>query len=109
MHDELLRSTKLFVDEMTAPVLDPGRGRTKKGYFWVLARDDRPCAHSQSSAETASPFNRHTPNRWSGQKKLALPGATVKLRDAPIPAGGPNDGSSRRTAVFRREDPPSGA
>jgi transposase len=42
MREELLRSTKLFVDETTAPVLDPGRGRTKKGYFWVLARDDRP-------------------------------------------------------------------
>jgi transposase len=23
-------------------VLDPGRGRTKKGYFWAIARDDRP-------------------------------------------------------------------
>jgi transposase len=42
LRDELLRSTKLFVDETTAPVLDPGRGRTKRGYFWVLARDDRP-------------------------------------------------------------------
>jgi transposase len=42
IRDELLRSAKLFVDETTAPVLDPGRGRTKKGYFWVLARDDRP-------------------------------------------------------------------
>jgi transposase len=42
MRAELLRSTKLFVDETTVPVLDPGRGRTKKGYFWVLARDDRP-------------------------------------------------------------------
>src|SRR4051812_16808060 len=41
MREELLRSTKLFVDETTAPVLDPGRGRTKTGYFWVLARDDR--------------------------------------------------------------------
>jgi transposase len=42
LRDELLSSAKLFVDETTAPVLDPGRGRTKKGYFWVLARDDRP-------------------------------------------------------------------
>jgi hypothetical protein len=25
-----------------APVLDPGRGRVKKGYFWAIARDDRP-------------------------------------------------------------------
>ena len=42
LRDELLRSTKLFVDETTAPVLDPGRGRTKTGYFWAIARDDRP-------------------------------------------------------------------
>ena len=42
MRAELLSSTKLFVDETTAPVLDPGRGRAKRGYFWVLARDDRP-------------------------------------------------------------------
>ncbi len=23
-------------------MLDPGRGRTKTGYFWAIARDDRP-------------------------------------------------------------------
>lgn len=42
MREELLASTKLFVDETRAPVLDPGRGRTKSGYFWAIARDDRP-------------------------------------------------------------------
>ena len=40
--DDLKRSTKLFMDETRAPVLDPGRRRTKTGYFWSLARDDRP-------------------------------------------------------------------
>ena len=30
------------MDETTAPVLDPGRGTTKTGYLWALARDDRP-------------------------------------------------------------------
>jgi len=40
--DNLRNSTKLFMDETTAPVLDPGRGKVKKGYFWALARDDRP-------------------------------------------------------------------
>ena len=35
-------STKLFADETTAPVLDPGRGRTKTGQLWAYARDDRP-------------------------------------------------------------------
>jgi len=38
----LKRSNKLFMDETTAPVLDPGRRKTKTGYFWALARDDRP-------------------------------------------------------------------
>ena len=40
--EHLKRSGKLFMDETTAPVLDPGRGVTKTGYLWALARDDRP-------------------------------------------------------------------
>jgi len=39
---KLKQSSKLFMDEITAPVLDPGRRKTKTGYFWALARDDRP-------------------------------------------------------------------
>lgn len=39
---DLKRSTKLFMDETPAPVLAPGRRKTKTGYFWALARDDRP-------------------------------------------------------------------
>lgn len=42
LKENLKQSTKLFMDETTAPVLDPGRGKVKKGYFWALARDDRP-------------------------------------------------------------------
>ncbi len=46
IHERLLlklkASTKLFADETTAPVLDPGRGRTKTGQLWAYARDDRP-------------------------------------------------------------------
>ncbi len=34
-------SSRLYVDETTAPVLDPGRGRTKTGYLWAVLRDDR--------------------------------------------------------------------
>jgi transposase len=40
--DNLKASTKLFADETTAPVLDPGRGRTKTGQLFAYARDDRP-------------------------------------------------------------------
>mgnify|MGYP000892265335 FL=1 len=39
---DLKRSSKLFMDETRAPVLDPGARKTKTGYFWALARDDRP-------------------------------------------------------------------
>jgi transposase len=46
VHARLLKkltgSAKLFADETTAPVLDPGRGRTKTGQLWAYARDDRP-------------------------------------------------------------------
>jgi transposase len=38
----LLTAAKLAVDETPVPVLDPGRGKTKTGYFWAIARDDRP-------------------------------------------------------------------
>jgi transposase len=38
----ILGAGKIAVDETVAPVLDPGRGCTKKGYFWAIARDDRP-------------------------------------------------------------------
>jgi transposase len=42
LREILLGSARLAVDETPAPVLDPGRGRTKTGYFWAMARDDRP-------------------------------------------------------------------
>src|SRR5437868_10970007 len=40
--NKLKASPKLFADETSAPVLDPGRGQTKTGQLWAYARDDRP-------------------------------------------------------------------
>jgi transposase len=40
----VLSSNKVFADETTLPVLDPGRGRTKTGRLWCYAVDDRPWA-----------------------------------------------------------------
>ena len=37
----MAESTRLYVDETTAPVLDPGKGKTKTGYLWAVLRDDR--------------------------------------------------------------------
>jgi transposase len=42
LREIMLASTRIFADETVVPVLDPGRGRTKQGYFWAVARDDRP-------------------------------------------------------------------
>ncbi len=53
LHDYLVRSLKasprLFCDETRCPVLDPGRGKTKTGFMWALARDDRPWGGSPAS------------------------------------------------------------
>jgi len=48
--DNLRASSKLFADETTVPVLDPGRGKTKKGQLWTYARDDRPWGGSAPPA-----------------------------------------------------------
>jgi len=50
LREMMLASTRIFADETVVPVLDPGRGRTKQGYFWAIARDDRPWAGDQPPA-----------------------------------------------------------
>jgi len=76
MREELLRSTKLFVDETTAPVLDPGRGRTKTGYFWALARDERPW---QGGAPAAVVYS-YAPGRRGDYALALLKGYTGVLQ-----------------------------
>ena len=50
LREMMLASTRIFADETVVPVLDPGRGRTKQGYFWAMARDDRPWGGSEPPA-----------------------------------------------------------
>src|SRR6187549_3284189 len=38
----VMGSTRIFADDTTLPVLDPGCGRTKTGRWWGYAIDDRP-------------------------------------------------------------------
>jgi transposase len=38
----VLSSPKVFADDTTLPVLEPGRGRTRTGRLWCYAVDDRP-------------------------------------------------------------------
>jgi transposase len=48
LHELLLATVltypKLFADETPLPMLDPGRGKTKRCQFWAVAMDDRPWA-----------------------------------------------------------------
>src|SRR4051794_10449419 len=50
LHRHVMSSTKIFADDTTLPVLDPGRGRTKTGRFWGYAIDDRPWSGSTPPA-----------------------------------------------------------
>ncbi len=50
LRERVLGSARVFADETVVPVLDPGRGRTKRGYFWTVARDDRPWGGSDPPA-----------------------------------------------------------
>jgi transposase len=43
-------SGKLFADETTVPVLNPGAGKTKQGFLWAMLRDDRPWGGSDPPA-----------------------------------------------------------
>ena len=70
MREILLASPRLFADETTMPVLDPGRGRTKKGYAWAIARDDRPWGGTDPPAVVF----RYAPGRGAEPAKALLAG-----------------------------------
>src|SRR5436305_5936024 len=46
----VMSSTRIFADDTTLPVLDPGRGRTKTGRLWGYGIDDRPWGGSTPPA-----------------------------------------------------------
>src|SRR3954470_24071883 len=46
----VMGSTRIFADDTTLPVLDPGRGRTKTGRLWGYAVDDQPWGGSTPPA-----------------------------------------------------------
>ncbi len=68
MHEILLASPRLFADETTMPVLDPGRGQTKKGFAWAIARDDRPWG----GADPPAVVFHYAPGRGAKHPKVLL-------------------------------------
>lgn len=103
MTERLKRSGKLFMDEATAPVFDPGHGKAKTGYLWVMLRDDRPCAETiRQGSSSPTPRAAAGPMRsgcWkgSGASSSSTPvaattgcprtGANVGLRSGWLIAG----------------------
>jgi hypothetical protein len=93
--EHLKRSRKLFMDETRAPVLDPGRGRTKTGYVWAFAREDRPWA----GRETPAVAEHYAPRRGAAPAIKPLAGfhgllqvdgyAAYQALAGPARAGGP--------------------
>ena len=70
MREILLASARLFADETMMPVLDPGRGKTKRGYAWAIARDDRPWGGTDPPAVV---FH-YAPGRGAEHAKALLDG-----------------------------------
>ena len=66
----LLAAPRLFVDETRAPVLDPGRGKTKSGYFWAVAQDQRGWAGTEPPAVAYT----YTPGRGADHATALLKG-----------------------------------
>jgi transposase len=99
LHDHLVcqlkASPKLFCDETRCPVLDPGRGKTKTGFIWAIARDDRPWGGSDPPAVAYS----YAPGRGGEHAVKLLDGfngtlqvdgyAVYKKLAAPSRPGGP--------------------
>ena len=105
IREDLLGSAKLFVDETKAPVLDPGRGRTKTGYFWAIARDDRPWGGSDPPAVVYS----YAPGRGSEHASALLKdfrgilqtdGYVAYKSVAGSPGGGRRDGRRRHPGAL---------
>jgi hypothetical protein len=70
LREIVLASARVFADETVVPVLDPGRGRTKHGYFWAVARDDRPWGGTDPPAVAY----RYAPGRGTEHARALLGG-----------------------------------
>ncbi|MET4608833.1 hypothetical protein ABIB90_008341 [Bradyrhizobium sp. JR4.1] len=82
----------MFMDETMAPVLYPGRGQTKEGYFWAIVSDDR--GHSGPSPPIV--LFRYAPSRSGAFAEQFLHGFNGRFLQADA-----YDGYDRLTEVAR--------
>jgi transposase len=96
MRQHLAAAGRLFMDETTAPVLDPGRRQTKKGFFWAIASDDR--GHGGTSPPIV--LFRYAPGRSGAFAEQFLQGFGGQL----LQCDG-YDGYERLTRIERPQGP----
>ena len=96
MRWHLASADRLFMDETTAPVLDPGRRQTKKGFFWAIASDDR--GHGGTSPPIV--LFRYAPGRSGAFAEQFLQGFGGQL----LQCDG-YDGYERLTRIGRPQGP----
>ena len=100
LREQVLGSARVFADETTVPVLDPGRGRTKMGYFWAVARDDRPWGGTDPPAVVYS----YAPDRGQAHNDRLLGAYRGILQCDSYPTykklAGPSDDGRAVTLVF---------
>ena len=113
---EMLKaSPKLFADETRCPVLDPGRGKTKTGFLWALARDDRPqgfawrrhaggAANSRRRSPTAS-ITGMARAAISSCWKHALHDGRIEIDSNTVERGMRGIALNRKNALFAGHDP----
>ncbi len=96
MRRHLAAADRIFMDETTAPVLDPGRRRTKKGFFWAIACDDR----GYSGTSPPIVVFRYAPGRSGTHAETFLQGFKGRF----LQCDG-YDGYNRLTRIDRDEGP----
>ena len=123
VREHLAAAARLFMDETTAPVLDPGRGRTRKGFFWAIASDDRGAVRHtrQVGAKSGHPLHAETGRvheevrtgklflkpvqRCGSERGAEKPGEVFGLLEAPVEhhnlAVAPKIGSNRSRCAAR--------
>jgi transposase len=89
----VLSASKLHADDTPVPVLEPGRGKTRKGRLWTYVRDDRPCASHDPPAVVY---------RYSPDRKSRHPQAHLKTYVGILQA----DGYAGFGALYEREKHP---
>ena len=70
LRERLKSADRIFMDETRAPVLDPGRRKTKTGYFWVIVSDDR----GHGGADRAIVMFHYAPGRGAVHARRFLEG-----------------------------------